>query len=105
MPIDQDFKSKRKVVDKHQGHDVWGPVEPPTKLGIHGSTVAVDLDLCTGDGTCIDVCPVGVFEWLETPGHPTSSKKADPAKESECIFCMACEVQCPSAAIKVFQPS
>ena len=105
MPIDPDFKSKRQVVDKHQGHDVWGPVEPPTKLGIHGNIVAVDFDLCTGEGTCIDVCPVSVFEWFETPGHPTSSKKADPTKESECIFCMACEVQCPEQAIKVFQPS
>ena len=89
MPIDQDFESKRQVVEQHQGHDVRGPVEPPTKLGIHGTTVAVDWDSCDGDGVCIDVCPVNVFEFVDTPGHPTSEKKSDPARESECIFCMA----------------
>ena len=106
MPgIDPNFKSTRQIVDKHNGHDVYGPVEPPAKLGIHGSTVAVDFDICIADGVCLDVCPVGVFEWVETPGHPASSKKADPVKESDCIFCMACEVQCPVVAIKIFQPS
>ena len=105
MPIDPEFKSNRQVVEKHSGHDVWGPVEPPTKLGIHGTTVAVDLDSCNGDGVCIDVCPVNVFEWFETPGHPTSEKKSDPVRESDCIFCMACEVQCPTQAIKVTQPT
>lgn len=104
MPIDPGFKGKRQKVDTHAGHDVWGPVEPPAKLGIHGSRVAVDFDVCTGDGTCMDVCPVGVFEWFNTPGHPTSSRKADPARESECIYCLACESVCPAQAIKVFSP-
>ena len=103
MPIDPNFTSNRKLLDKHQGHDVYGPVEPPTKLGIHGKSIAVDFDLCNGDGTCIDVCPVSVFEWLETPGHPTSEKKSDPIREADCIFCMACEVQCPNNAIEIIE--
>jgi NAD-dependent dihydropyrimidine dehydrogenase PreA subunit len=104
MPIDPNFKNNRKHVGKHEGHDVWGPVEPPNVLGIHGSIVAVDWDLCNGDGTCIDVCPVAVFDWFNTPGHPKSEKKSDPIRESDCIYCMACETQCPEQAIKVTQP-
>ena len=103
MPIDPDFQKKRTVVGKHSGHDVWGPVEPPKKLGIHGTKVAVDWDICEGEGTCLDVCPVNVFDWAETPGHPVSEKKSDPAREADCIYCMACEAQCPTQAIKITQ--
>src|SRR4030042_3137669 len=100
MPgIDSNFAKNRKIVNKHAGHDVWGPVEPPMKLGIHGTTVAVDWDVCDGDGICIDVCPVSVFEFSDAPGHPTSEKKSDPVKETDCISCMACEVQWPTQAI------
>lgn len=86
--------------DKHGSHDVWGSVEAPTKLGIHGTSVAVDLDVCIADGVCISVCPVNVFEWFETSGHP-ASEKADPINEPACIFCRACEIQCPVTAIKI----
>lgn len=101
MPIDPNFQKNRKVVGQHNGHDVWGPVEPPKKLGIHGTSVAVDWDVCTGDGVCIEVCPVALYDWAETPGHPTSAKKSDPAREKECIQCLACETQCPTQAIKI----
>ncbi len=101
MPIDPDFQKKGKIVGKCHDHDVWGPVEPPEKLGIHGTDVAVDWDLCEGDGVCIDVCPVSLFEWADTPGHPVSEKKSDPVRESECIKCLACETQCPAQAIKI----
>ena len=101
MPIDSDFQKKRKVVGQHQGHDVWGPTEPPKRLGIHGTNVAVDWDICTGDGVCIGVCPVTLFEWGDAPGHPTSEKKSDPVREKDCIQCLACEVQCPVQAIKI----
>lgn len=104
MPIDPDFQKNRKKVGSHKGHAVWGPVEPPTKLGIHGTNVAVDWDVCEGCGTCIDVCPIGVYEWAEAPGHPVSEKKSDPARESECIQCLACETQCPTQAIKITPP-
>jgi NAD-dependent dihydropyrimidine dehydrogenase PreA subunit len=104
LPIDADFQKKRKVVNQHNGHDVWGPVEPPTKLGIHGTIVAVDWDLCTGDGVCIEVCPVSVFDWADALGHPTSEKKSDPVKEKDCIQCLACETSCPAQAIKITPP-
>lgn len=104
MPIDSEFQKKRQPAGEHSGHKVWGPVEPPQKLGIHGTMVAVDLDVCVGDGVCIDVCPVTVFDWHETPGHPLSEKKTDPAREKDCIQCMACELQCPEQAIKITPP-
>ncbi len=100
MPIDQDFM-KKPVAGEHRGHKVRGEQKPPEKLGIHGTSVAVDHDCCEGDGICISVCPVGVFEWVESPGHPKSGKKSDPANEPECIFCRACETQCPVTAIKI----
>lgn len=102
--IDPDFMKNREKVGEHNGHAVWGPVEPPAKLGIHGTQVAVDFDICIADGACIDVCPVSVYEWVETPGHPKSDKKADPVRESECIFCLACEAACPVKAIKITPP-
>jgi len=101
LPIDPDFQKKRKVVGDCKGHSVWGPVEPPEKLGIHGTIVAIDWDLCEGEGTCLEVCPVNVFDWADTPGHPTSEKKSDPTREKDCIQCLACEVQCPTQAIKI----
>lgn len=117
MPqIDPDFEKNRQQVDTHQDHIVWGPVQPPEVLGIHGKTVAVDFDICIADGVCVDVCPVSVFEWYDAPGtnphktHPDlpaliAERKADPLREKDCIFCMACEVQCPVQAIKIIQPS
>ena len=104
MPIDPNFQKKREVVGEHNGHKVWGPVEPPKKLGIHGTNVAVDWDLCTGCGTCIDVCPVSLYDWAYAQGHPTSEKKSDPTREKECIQCLACEASCPTQAIKITSP-
>ncbi len=65
MPIDQDFKKKYPVISKHNDHEVRGEVKPPQKLRIHGTQVALDQDLCNGNGVCITVCPVGVFDWID----------------------------------------
>lgn len=101
LPIDPDFQKKRKKFGKEKGIAVWGPVDPPEKLGVRGTNLAVDWDVCEGCGTCLEVCPVHLYEWMETPGHPTSEKKAFPARESDCIQCYACETQCPAQAIRV----
>lgn len=106
MAIDPDFEDSREVVGTHNAerggeHEVRGPVEPPEKLGIHGTTVAVDFDACIADGSCLQDCPVDVFDWLETLGHPESERKADPARENDCIGCYLCEDVCPVDAIKV----
>tara|TARA_Y100000294_G_scaffold165902_1_gene173828 strand:+ start:152 stop:739 length:588 start_codon:yes stop_codon:yes gene_type:complete len=115
LAIDPDFKSKRQKIESDKPYDVYGPVNAPEILGIHGSTVAVDFDICIADGVCIDVCPTAVLEFIDTPGtnphklHPdlpplVAEKKAAPMREDDCIFCMACEQQCPVTAIKIFQP-
>ena len=101
-PIDELFMENREEDEEgHLEHKVWGPVKKPEVLGVHGTAVGVDFDICIGDGACLPVCPTDVFEWEDTPGHPESEKKADPARESDCIFCMACEAVCPVIAIKI----
>jgi NAD-dependent dihydropyrimidine dehydrogenase PreA subunit len=102
-PIDTTFKSKRQKAGKFKDISVWGPVDPPGKLGIWGDSVCVDFDICIGDGACIEACPVNVYEWMETPGHPGSDKKPLMAREKDCIFCLACENVCPPQAIKIYQ--
>lgn len=101
MAIDPDFHEARERVGTHEGHDVWGPVDEPERLGIHGTHVAVDFDVCDGSGDCLEHCPVDVFAWVDTPGHPASERKADPAAEDACIDCMLCVDVCPVDAIDV----
>lgn len=55
--------------------------------------VTVDLDKCTGDGECVDVCPVEVFELKDG--------KADPVNMEECLGCESCVEVCEEAAITV----
>ena len=68
MPIDPDFQKNREKIGKNEGIDIWGPVDSPEKLGIRGTYVAVDWDLCIGCGTCIEVCSTKLYEWKETSG-------------------------------------
>ena len=100
LPIDPDFQTKRKVVSEHNGHKVWGNPDS-NKQPIHGTYSAVDWDVCVGDGVCINVCPVSLYDWAETA---SGEKRSDPAREADCIQCLACETQCPTQAIKITPP-
>lgn len=62
-------------------------------------TVKVDLEKCTGCGTCLDTCPVEVFELKTIEGE----EKSIPVNEEECIICRACEVSCPENAIEIIE--
>ena len=62
--------------------------------------VIVDWKKCNGDGVCLDVCPVDVFELQKMSEYPDSEKSV-PVRKDECIQCMACVVSCPTEAITV----
>ena len=95
MPIDPDFQKNREKVGKEKGIAIWGSVDPPEKLGINGTYVAIDWDICTGCGVCLKVCPQQVYEWVETSGHLTSEKKAFPARELDCVQAISVKPSVP----------
>ncbi len=53
----------------------------------------IDQKKCTKCKTCIETCPVNVFD--------ESDGKIIVKNPDQCIGCRACEVQCPEDAIKV----
>ena len=59
--------------------------------------VKVDLEKCNGDGICVDVCPVSVFELQKIE----DTEKSIVVNEEECLLCMACVSSCPTEAIIV----
>src|SRR3972149_3949953 len=99
--------------------------EKMEKIGVSGTMVAVDWDSCVADGACIEACPVQVFQWYRTETDIPAKKaiketfagtgsyvkeerkdytdKADPIREHDCIWCMACVSVCPPLAVKVDQ--
>ena len=42
MPIDPNFQKTKKNTGEEKNIAVWGLVDPPEKLGIRGTYVAVD---------------------------------------------------------------
>jgi NAD-dependent dihydropyrimidine dehydrogenase PreA subunit len=62
--------------------------------------VKVDWSKCNGDGVCVEICPVNVFELKKLPEYPDTQKSV-PVRESDCIACMACVTSCPTQAITV----
>ena len=109
--------------DVKKAYETRGEEQVP--LGVSGTMVAVDWDSCVADGACIEACPVQVFQWYRTEkdipaiqaiketfeGTGSTVKderkdltdKADPIREHDCIWCMACVSVCPPQAIKVDQ--
>ncbi len=107
-PIDVEYKSKMKqtAVYDAAGYSIktWGRRGTSNGImGVWGEFVSVDYDICIADGGCIEACPVGVYEWFDTPGNPASDKKPLMSKELDCIFCLACEGVCPPQAIKIYE--
>lgn len=54
-------------------------------------SVTLDQDTCTACQTCVNTCPMGVFEAQEDT--------VVVAQEDQCIACRACEASCPVGAI------
>ncbi len=84
-PIDVDYKSKMKP------SAVYEAAEHTIKTWGRKGT------------SSIEACPVGVYEWFDSPGNPASDKKPLMSKEPDCIFCLACEGVCPPQAIKIYE--
>ncbi|PXF27980.1 MAG: ferredoxin [Thaumarchaeota archaeon] len=119
---DWDASKDEKVLADYKKHG-----EKMEKLGITGTMVANDWDVCVADGACIEACPVQIFQWYRTdkdisgmdavkdttswPGVGTTEKeerldftdKADAIREHDCIWCMACVSVCPPLAVLVDQ--
>jgi NAD-dependent dihydropyrimidine dehydrogenase PreA subunit len=62
--------------------------------------VVVDWNRCSGKGTCVEVCPVAVFELQEIMDHP-ETLKAVPVKMEGCILCKKCVPACVEEAITI----
>ena len=107
-PIDGDYKSKMKPSAVYEAAEytikTWGRKGTSNGImGVWGEVVAVDYDFCVADGGCLEACPVGVYEWFDSPGNPASEQKPLMSKELDCIFCLACEGVCPPQAIKIYE--
>lgn len=57
------------------------------------STLALDVDKCSGCMKCIEVCPHEVFEMR--------NKKASIIDKDRCMECGACAINCPDGALFV----
>ncbi len=62
--------------------------------------VVVDWKKCTGEATCVSVCPVNVFDMKDLPDYPDTPKSV-PTRMQDCIQCLACVASCPTNAITV----
>lgn len=55
----------------------------------------IDLEACSGCGTCVEFCPQDVLRMNEELGKPFVAYLRD------CESCLLCEMSCPKNAINV----
>lgn len=58
-----------------------------------GYRIIVDIKKCVGDGECVDVCPVEVYELQDG--------KAVATNMDECLGCESCVEVCEQEAIVI----
>jgi len=59
--------------------------------------IFLDLNKCNGCLKCIETCPFGVFK--------AEAGKVAISNPKNCHLCLACEIQCPTKAIKIIEQS
>jgi NAD-dependent dihydropyrimidine dehydrogenase PreA subunit len=77
-----------------------GHFTPRTIAQISDAPVTVDEELCIahkGCTVCVDVCPMDLLAIDESSGKAFM-------KYDECWYCLPCEKDCPTGAIKVAIP-
>ncbi|RPJ87145.1 MAG: 4Fe-4S dicluster domain-containing protein [Acidobacteria bacterium] len=57
------------------------------------NTLSFDVDLCSGCGMCVAVCPHAVFQM--------NGRKAELSSPQACMECGACQMNCIAGAISV----
>lgn len=55
--------------------------------------IKVDYENCTGCGTCVEKCPMEVYDLKDD--------KVVIKNEKDCMVCWLCETECPQQAIIV----
>lgn len=60
--------------------------------------IQVNAERCNCCGICADICPCDVFRLNEETGL------AEAKYEIDCWYCGACELDCPTGAIRVCLP-
>jgi len=58
--------------------------------------IFLDLNKCNGCLKCVETCPFGVFK--------AEAEKVTVSNPQNCHLCLACEIQCPTKAIKIIEP-
>ncbi len=82
-----------RLSPKHGGGGKPLPAEQTILEDTMSWNVIVNTDKCSGDGECVDICPVEVYELQDG--------KAVPVNAEECLGCDSCVEVCPSDAITV----
>lgn len=60
--------------------------------------VAIDPEVCNGNGECVQGCPVAI---LSEEGEGDDKKCVVSGATADCLGCMVCVEVCPTKAIKV----
>ena len=59
--------------------------------------ILLDVNKCNGCLKCVEICPFGVFE--------AEADEVTVSNPQNCHLCLACEIQCPTKAIKIIELS
>ncbi len=60
------------------------------------TTIIIDEEKCTACATCVDSCPIELFELTEKAGREVATVSGD---MDDCIDCQACVADCEGEAI------